>query len=104
MSSLPSLYVLFAYDPLYGTQIVLNSSNVEQTLVDYVESLEKSTDYYSIYKLHSIEFYFGSTQKGIQYQYVRKLKGKKNSGAFPYSPFEYAIKFENAHDWFYKSH
>lgn len=97
-------YILFVYDPMDGTQLVLATANNEDELVARVEAATNSTDHYSIYAYHSTVSAFGSTQKGHKWRYVRKLKGKKNSGAFPYSPLDYAIKFDNEYAWYYQSH
>lgn len=96
-------YILFAFDPFCETQVLVASATDEVDLIARVEGDTTSTYYYSIYKYDSVVFAFGSTQKGRKWSRVRVLKGKKNSGAFPYSPLDYAIKFENEHAWFYQT-
>ena len=97
------MYVLFCYDPMSGTMTYLSGENYQETLVDYVLSKTDDSDWYAIYKYKEISFHFGSTQKAFTYELVKKIKGKKNSGAFPFSPMEYALKFENEYKWYFQA-
>jgi hypothetical protein len=99
--SIPHTFILFRYSPFDGTQLYINASYKEEHLIEIVNSHTDSSDYYAIYKYDSIQFVLGN--KALQYSLHKKLAGKKNSKVFPYSPMEYALKFDT-HDWLYKSH
>jgi len=101
----PSRFVLFHVSAIDNIQVALANGDTEQELIRYIDNrCPESTDYFCIYRYRSDEFFFGSTQKALKYQHVKTIRGKKNSGAFPFSAMEYALLFDNEYGWFYQSH
>ena len=102
MPSVPHTFVLFQYDGLSHLQTYIDASSVEQHLLDRIENANDSL-YYCIYKYRTNTFHFNSTQEAQTYILHKVIKGKKNSGFFPFSPYEVAHKFENAYGWYYET-
>jgi hypothetical protein len=98
----PLKYVLFMYDQTIGLQTYINGSNSCEDLVNEVDKYNDSL-YYCIYKYKTNSFHFGSKVEAQTYELHLKMKGKKNSGVFPFSPYDIAHKFESEHDWYYQT-
>lgn len=102
MPSVPHYFVLFMYDPFVKVQTYVNVSYVEQHLIDLVETMDQ-TKYYCIYKYKTNTFHFLSTQEAETYELHKTIKGKNNSGFFPFSPPEIAHHFKNSYEWYYQT-
>jgi len=98
----PMKYVLFMYDQTIGLQTYIDASNSIEDLVNEVDKYNDSL-YYCIYKYKTNTVHFGGKVEALTYELQLKMKGKKNTCLFPFSPYEVAHKFKEEHDWYYQT-
>ena len=98
-------FVLFMYDPNYEAQTFITFSDTETELLERIEQSDE-TMYYSIYKYKTKSFYLGFYKEADTYELHKVVKGKKNSGIFPYSPYRIAHNFKDSspRKWTYETH
>ena len=99
----PQNFAVFLYDINMGMQVYMGSAHELEAALSYTERYDQS-GYFAIYRYCGNTWEFNSTQRANVYRLIQKIKGKTNNNLYPFTPYEYAIKFDNAHDWYFKTH
>ena len=97
-------YLLFIHTPCDNIMTHAGTYSNEDNAVKGIDKFQ-DTLYFAIYKRIDDAFMMDdddcSQVRLSRYQLTHKIKGKRNSGMFPFAPMEYAFRIFNC--WFFKT-